>query len=84
MIAIAEEEIVAHTALLAETTSVAPDYSGGAALGALVAATQRGEIEQGSRVVLVVTGTRPEPAHVDLRTIEPDADDVLTALGLHS
>jgi threonine synthase len=84
VIAIAEEEIVAHTELLAETTGVAPDYSGGAALGALVAATQRGEIAEGSRVVLVVTGTRPEPAHVDLPTIEPDVDGVLIALGLHS
>jgi threonine synthase len=84
VIAIAEEEIVAHTELLAETTGVAPDYSGGAALGALVSATQRGEITAGSRVVLVVTGTRPEPAHVDLPAIEPDVDGVLTALGLHS
>src|SRR4051794_38559360 len=84
VIAIAEEEIVAHTELLAESTGVAPDYSGGAALGALVAATQRGEIAEGSRVVLVVTGTRPEPAHVELPTIEPDVAGVLTALGLHS
>src|SRR5207253_9986907 len=30
IIAVAEAEIVAHTALLAETTGVAPDYSGGA------------------------------------------------------
>jgi len=84
VLAIAEEEILAHTALLAETTGVAPDYSGGAALGALVAATQQRLIEPGSRVVLVVTGTRPERAHVDLPTIDPDVDDVLTALGLHS
>jgi len=84
VIAIAEEEIVAHTELLTETTGVAPDYSGGAALGALVAATRRGDVAAGSRVVLVVTGTRPEPAHVDLPTIDPDVDDVLTALGLHS
>lgn len=84
VIAIAEEEIRAHTALLAEMTSVSPDYSGGAALGALVAATQQELIAPGSRVVLVVTGTRPEPAHVDLPTIDPDVDDVLTALGLHS
>lgn len=84
VIAIAEEEIRAHTALLAEMTGIAPDYSGGAALGALVAATQQELIAPGSRVVLVVTGTRPEPAHVDLPTIDPDVDDVLTALGLHS
>lgn len=84
VIAIAEEEIRAHTALLAEMTGIAPDYSGGAALGALVAAAQQELIAPGSRVVLVVTGTRPEPAHVDLPTIDPDVDDVLTALGLHS
>ncbi|MFL5953753.1 MAG: threonine synthase [Gaiellaceae bacterium] len=84
VLAIAEEEILAHTALLAEMTGVTPDHSGGAALGALVAATHQGLIEPGSRVVLVVTGARPEPGHVDLRTIDPDVDDVLTALGLHS
>jgi hypothetical protein len=36
--------------------------------------------------VLVVTGARPEPPHEDEQpvTVEPDADSVLAALGLHS
>ena len=47
----------------------------------------RGEIAPGSRVVLVVTGARPQPVESDvaqLTTITPDADAVLSALGLRS
>jgi threonine synthase len=87
IIAVAENEILAHTALLAETTGVAPDWSGGAALGALVEATRRGDIAPGSRVVLVVTGTRPQPDGGDgarVTTVGGDAHAVLTALGLRS
>jgi threonine synthase len=86
IIAVAEDEIVKHTALLAESTGVAPDYSGGAALGALVEATRRGDIAPGSRVVLVVTGARPTVTEGAARvtTVEADAQAVLTALGLHS
>jgi threonine synthase len=83
---VAEDEIVRHTALLSESTGVAPDYSGGAALGALVEAIRRGDIEPGSRVVLVVTGARPSVTDGVSRatTVEPDAHAVLAALGLHS
>jgi threonine synthase len=86
VLAIAEEEIVAHTALLAETTGVAPDYSGGAALGALVEALRRGYVARGSRVVLVVTGARPQPvpAGRGVVTIEPVVHDILRALGVRS
>ena len=86
IIAVAEDEIVRHTALLSESTGVAPDFSGGAALGALVEAIRRGHIAPGSRVVLVVTGARPSRSEGTSRvtTIEPDANAVLTALGLHS
>jgi threonine synthase len=86
IIAVAEEEIVRHTALLSESTGVTPDYSGGAALGALVEALRSGHIAAGSRVVLVVTGARPSVAAGSARvtTIEPDADAVLAALGLRS
>ena len=86
IIAVAEEEIVSHTALLAETTGVAPDFSGGAALGALVEASRRGHLARGSRVVLVVTGARPQPAGGGARvtTVEPDVADLLAALGLRS
>jgi threonine synthase len=84
VVAIPEREIEAYTELLAETTGVAPDFSGGAALGALVEATIAREIEPGSRVVLVVTGARPEPADDDVPTIDADPQHVLRALGLTS
>jgi len=86
VIAVAEGEIVAHTALLAETTGVTPDYSGGAALGALVEAIRLGQLARGSRVVLVVTGARPQPVTGGSRvaTVDPDVCDVLAALGLRS
>jgi threonine synthase len=86
VLALPEDEIVTYTELLSETTGVAPDASGGAALGALIAARRSGMIEAGSRVVLVVTGRRPH-ARVDgphVRTIDPDATSVLAALGLDS
>jgi len=54
---------------------------------ALVEALERGEIAPGSRVVLVITGARPEPApsdHARVTTIAPDAHEVLSALGLRS
>lgn len=86
ILALAEEEIAAYTELLSETTGVAPDPSGGAALGALVAARRAGLIEAGAEVVLVVTGRQPSSRvggpHVT--TIGPDAGDVLAALGLRS
>jgi threonine synthase len=86
VLALPEREIAAYAELLTETTGVAPDASGGAALGALIAARAGGMIEPGSRVVLVVTGRRPrsrvEGPHV--RTIDPGAADVLAALGLDS
>ncbi len=87
IVAVSDEDIHAHTALLAETCGVAPDESGGAALGALVDAVRRGDVEPGSRVVLVVTGARPEAAAHDearVTTVAPDARHVLSALGLHS
>jgi threonine synthase len=86
VLALPEDEINAYTELLSETTGVSPDASGGAALGALIAARRSGEIEAGSQVVLVVTGRRPRST-VDgrhVRTIEPDAHAVLASLGLDS
>ncbi|HEX3806561.1 MAG TPA: threonine synthase [Gaiellaceae bacterium] len=87
VLAIADEEMDLYAELLSETTGVAPDLSGGAALGALIAARQSGAIKRGSRVVLVVTGAQPlqpvaDGAHVT--TIDADANDVLAALGLRS
>ena len=86
VLAVSEDEIEAYTELLSETTGVSPDASGGAALGALIAARRGGELEAGSQVVLVVTGRRPrsiiDGPHV--RTVDPHAGDVLAALGLTS
>ncbi len=86
VVALPEDAIAAYTELLSETTGVAPDASGGAALGALIAARRSGAIEAGSEVVLVVTGRRPcstvDGPHV--RTIDPDVGDALAALGLAS
>ena len=87
IVAVSDDDIRSHTLLLAETCGVPPDDSGGAALGALVEAVRRADIEPGSRVVLVVTGARPEPAAHDaarVTTVAPDARHVLTALGLQS
>ena len=84
VVAIAEDEIVAYTELLAELTGVVPDLSGGAALGALMSAVRRGDLEPGSRVVLVVTGAQPQSYASDAVTIGPDVSDVLQALGLAS
>jgi threonine synthase len=87
VVAIPEDAIAAYTELLSDTTGVAPDDSGGAALGTLVEAIRRGDVPRGSRVVLVVTGAQPRSrvdgaAHVP--TVDPDAADVLAALGLQS
>jgi len=86
VLALPEHEIAFFTDLLSETTGVSPDASGGAALGALVAARRSGAIEAGSQVVLVVTGRRPRST-VDgphVRTIGPEVGDALAALGLGS
>jgi threonine synthase len=87
VMAIPEEEILAYTELLCETTGVEPDRSGGAALGALARAVRAGAVAAGSRVVLVVTGAQPRTnvsnaPHVT--TVDPRGQDVLAALGLHS
>ncbi len=87
IVAVAEDAIVENTVLLGDTTGIEADCASGAALGALVQAVARGEIEGGARVVLVVTGARPEPVESDvarLTTIAPSADAVLSALGLNS
>jgi threonine synthase len=85
--AVNEAAISAHTDLLTDTIGIESDCAGGAAFGALVEALRRGEIEPGSRVVLVVTGALPRAEHGDLgepRQIAPDSGAVLAALGLNS
>jgi threonine synthase len=87
IVALPDDVIAANTSLLAAAAGVAADCAGGAALGALVQALDEGQIEHGSRVVLVISGERPEPVQADLArvtTVEPDASHVLAALGVHS
>jgi threonine synthase len=85
--AVSDEAIAAHTALLSETAGIEVDCAGGAAFGALAEAMRRGEIERGSRVVLVVTGSQPAGDHATGQASEalaPDVDRILAALGLGS
>jgi hypothetical protein len=52
-----------------------------------MAGVRRGDLEPGSRVVLVVTGAQPRQRVGDgaaVTTIDPAVDDVLAALGLAS
>jgi threonine synthase len=87
ILAVDDSEIFELTDLLNETTGVTADEAGGAALGALIAAIRAGTVPEGARVVLVVTGARPEPAEDDqarVIAVEPDAKHVLRALGLES
>jgi threonine synthase len=87
IVAVPEAVIEENTALLGELTGIDADCASGAALGALVGAVARGEIARGARVVLVVTGGKPEPAQSDVArvtTVAPDADAVLSALGLRN
>jgi threonine synthase len=85
--AVSDEAIAAHTTLLSETAGIEVDCAGGAAFGALAEAMRRGEIEPGSRVVLVVTGSQPGGDHATGQASEalaPDVDRILAALGLGS
>ncbi len=87
IVAVDDDEISDLTDLLTETTGVAADCAGGAALGALMATIKDGTVPAGSRVVLVVTGARPEPADdqkARVTEVDAEARHVLRALGLQS
>ena len=75
IVAVADDVIVEHTALLGDTTGIEADCASGAALGALVEAVSRGEIASGARVVLVVTGARPEPVESDVARLDDDRSE---------
>jgi threonine synthase len=77
--AVAEEAIGENMGLLARTTGVFGETATGVTLGALRAAVEAGELDERSRVVLLVTGDglkTPGPvAHAyDPVPIEADAD----------
>jgi threonine synthase len=87
VVAFPEDEIHAYTELLTDLTGVAPDPAGGAALGAAIAARRRGDIERDARVVLVVTGARPDAPLAEgaaVTTVDAHPGSVLAALGLAS
>jgi threonine synthase len=85
--AVAEDEIAENIALLAEQTGVFGETAPGVTVGALREAVRRGELGEGDRVVLLVTGDglktpgvvadRLEPTRV-----EPDADLILEKVGV--
>jgi threonine synthase len=86
--AVSDAAISAHTALLSESAGIEVDCAGGAAFGALAESIRRGEVERGSQVVLVITGTQPsdfgERDGTVPEALEPDAQHILAALGLGS
>jgi threonine synthase len=85
--AVPEEEIGANMGTLAAHTGVFGETAAGVSFGALREAVERGELDNGHRVVLVVTGDglkTPGPV-ADLFEpvrIEADADAVLERLGV--
>ncbi len=87
--AVAEDEVGANMALLAETTGVFGEAAAGVTIGALREAVARGEIGEADRVVALVTGTGLKtPQVVDdeatgtLEEIDPDLDALLDELGV--
>jgi threonine synthase len=82
-----EDEIGTNMALLAETTGVFGETAAGVTLGALREAVRRGQIGEGERVVLLVSGDglkTPDPIAERLAPIEieADADALLERLGV--
>jgi threonine synthase len=85
--AVPEHEVGVNMALLAETTGVFGETAAGVTLGALREAVRRGEIGEGERVVLLVTGDglkTPDPVAERFQPvdIEADADALLDRLGV--
>jgi threonine synthase len=75
--AVAEEDVGANMALLAETTGVFGETAAGVTLGALREAAARGAVGSGDRVVLLVTGDglkTPGPVEDRFRPVEIEAD----------
>ncbi|HEY6016399.1 MAG TPA: pyridoxal-phosphate dependent enzyme, partial [Gaiellaceae bacterium] len=75
-----EDRIRSYSALLAEMTGVFADSAAGVALGALLQCLRDGVVEEGARVVLVVTGTPAQQASGPRpREIAASADAFLSA-----
>jgi threonine synthase len=86
ILAVPEDEIAARAEFLTELTGVFADPAAGVAVGVLLDLVRSGEVRQGERVVLVVTGGshRPSTREVDSQTagIDSDVDALLAALGV--
>jgi threonine synthase len=84
--AVPETEIAQRTAFLAETAGIFADSAGGVGMGALLELVRTGEIAEGERVVLVVTGSGLKPygyeVAANVQEIDSDVDSLLAALGL--
>jgi threonine synthase len=82
-----EDEIGLNMALLAETSGIFGETAAGVTLGALRKAIRLGQISEGERVVMLVTGDglkTPDPIAERLAPIEidADADALLDQLGV--
>jgi threonine synthase len=84
--AVAEDDVGANMSLLAATSGVFGETAAGVTVGALVAAARAGQVGEGERVVVLVTGTGLKtPNVVDVRAgreIDADVDVLLDALGV--
>jgi threonine synthase len=85
--AVAEDQIVENITLLAQTTGVFGETAPAVSLGALRTAVQNGDLGESDRVVLLVTGDGLKtPGLVadqfDPIRVQPDADQILEALGV--
>ncbi|HLM49047.1 MAG TPA: threonine synthase [Solirubrobacteraceae bacterium] len=86
--AVTDEEIVAGIRLLAETTGIFTETAGGVTTATLAKLAQRGDIDPGERVVLVITGEGLKTLDVARGTfeqwaIEPSFDAFEAARAAH-
>ncbi len=86
--AVTDEEILAAYRLLADTEGVFCEPASAAAVAGLLQRAERGNIERGKVVVCILTGSGlkdPDRAIAEsarVRSLEPDPDAVVEALGL--
>jgi threonine synthase len=84
--AVPEEDVGPNMSLLASLSGVFGESAAGVTVGALRAAAQRGEIGEGDRVVVLVTGTGLKtPQLVETRAgteIDADVEALLQGLGV--
>jgi threonine synthase len=85
--AVPEEDVAENVALLAETTGVFGETAPGVTLGALREAVLRGEVGDGDRVVLLVTGDGLKTPglvadRLDPTVVAPDVEEILDQLAV--